>query len=222
LADSLFRRLTSETADLHARTLRHRTVLAIGDGSLPEATFRYYIEQDFQFLLRYVQVIALGVAASNDLIVTTRMAELLHSTLAVEMDALRGLYSRFDGDPARLELVERSPTCAGYTNHLLAIASERNLVLTLASMLPCQWGYREIGRSLKARGLPTDERYAAWIEEYADDGYGELVDWVIETLDNLARRSGSDDLTRVSEIFRLSSEYEHRFWDMAWNLERWE
>jgi thiaminase (transcriptional activator TenA) len=222
LADSLFTRLTSETDDLHQQTLRHRTVLAIGDGSLPEATFRYYIEQDYQFLLRYTKVIALGVAASNDLAVTTRMSDLLHSTLAVEMDALRDLYSRFGGDPSVLEQVERSPTCAGYTNHLLAIASERNLLLTLTSILPCQWGYRQIGRSLKANGLPGDERYAAWIEEYADDGYGELVDWVIATLDNLAGQSGADDLGRTSEIFRLSSEYEHRFWDMAWNRERWD
>lgn len=222
MADLLFKRLTSETDNLHQRTLRHRTVLAIGDGSLPDATFRYYIEQDYQFLIRYVKVMALGVAASHDLEVTTRMSELLHTTLAIEMDALRDLYSRFDGDPAVLEQVDRSPTCTGYTNHLLAIASERNLLLTLASILPCQWGYREIGRSLKANGLPGDERYTVWIEEYADEGYGDLVDWVIETLDDLAGRAGSDDLERASEIFRLSSEYEHRFWDMAWNLERWD
>lgn len=221
MSESLFALLTSHTHDLHQKTLRHRTVQAIGSGNLPEETFRYYIEQDYQFLTRYVQVMALGVASSTNLTITTRMAELLHSTLAVEMDALRDLYRRFGGDPNDLSKISRSPTCAGYTNHLLAIASERNLLLILASILPCQWGYREIGRSLKAQGLPSDERYAAWIEEYADETYGELVDWVIETLDRLAEVAGDAAIDRTFEIFQLSAEYEYRFWDMAWNREQW-
>ena len=196
-------------------------MLAIGGGTLPEETFRYYIEQDYQFLTRYVKVIALAVATSQDLDVTTRMAELLHSTLAVEMDALRDLYSQFGGDPQALSTVPRSPTCAAYTNHLLAVAEERDLLWTLASILPCQWGYREIGRNLKQRGLPEDSRYAAWIEEYANEEYGVLVDWIIEQLNGLATTAAPDDRARASEVFQLSAEYERRFWEMAWNLERW-
>jgi thiaminase (transcriptional activator TenA) len=219
--ESLFELLTTHTRELHGKTLSHRTVQGIGNGSLPEAKFRYYIEQDYQFLTRYVQVMAFGVTASNNLNTTTRMAELLHSTLAVEMHALRDLYKGFGGDPKDLSKISRSPTCAAYTNHLLSIAAERNLLLILASILPCQWGYREIGRSLKARGLPADERYAAWIEEYADQEYGELVDWVIETLDRLAEVAGDAAIDRTFEIFQLSAEYEYRFWDMAWNMEEW-
>lgn len=221
MPDSLFRKLTTRTADLHQQTLAHPTVGGIGDGSLPEATFRYYIEQDYQFLTRYVKVMALGISASADLAITTRLAELLHTTLAVEMDALRSLYRQFGGDATELTMIARSPTCAAYTNHLMSVASERDLLLILASILPCQWGYREIGRSLKASGLPTDERYAAWIEEYADEAYGELVDWIIQTLDLLAERAGEDALDRAHEVFHLSAEYEHRFWEMAWNQESW-
>lgn len=197
------------------------TVLGIGDGTLPEATFGYYIEQDYQFLTRYVKVIALGVVASNELDVTTRMAELLRTTLAVEMDALRDLYQTFGGDRDALASVPRSPTCAAYTNHLLAMASEHDLLLTLASILPCQWGYREIGRHLKGRGLPSDQRYSAWIEEYADEEYAAFVDWVIGQLDRLAHDAGPERLARATEAFNLSAEYEHRFWGMAWDQESW-
>lgn len=221
MTESLFNLLTDHTRDLHARTLAHPTVRGIGKGSLPEETFRYYIEQDYQFLTRYVQVMALGVATGNSLEITTRMADLLHSTLAVEMDALRDLYARFGGDREHLSRIPRSPTCAAYTNHLLSVASERNLLLTLASILPCQWGYREIGQTLKANGLPEDERYAAWIEEYAAEEYGELVEWVIDTFNKLADVSGDAAIDRTFEIFQLSSEYEFRFWEMAWNMERW-
>lgn len=220
-SQSLFSELRESTEAIHHRTLNHRTVLGIGSGTLPEETFRYYSEQDYQFLRRYVQVLALATASSGDLAAMAKLAELLHSTLAIEIDALRTLYGRFGGVVSTLDSVPRSPTCAAYTDHLLAVAGERNLLLTLAAILPCQWGYGEIGRSLKAAGLPEDERYAAWIEEYAGDEYGAIVDWVIGHFDHLARDTGASIGARAAEVFALSAEYEHQFWDMAWNREKW-
>jgi thiaminase (transcriptional activator TenA) len=221
VSDTFFETLTGLTHHIHHKTLQHPTVLAIGGGTLPEETFRYYIEQDYQFLTRYVKVMAYGIVASNDLSVTTRMSELLNSTLAVEMDALRDLYEQFGGEPADLPSIPRSPSCAAYTDHLLSVAAEHDLLVTLSAILPCQWGYREIGRNLKAMGLPEDQRYAAWIEEYADEGYGALVDWAIEQLNALALSSGERSRCRAKEVFQLSAEYEHRFWTMAWNREGW-
>lgn len=218
---SLFLELRQQTETIHHRTLNHKTVLGIGAGTLPDETFRYYIEQDYQFLRRYVQVLALATAASRDLLATARLAELLHNTLAVEIDALRTLYGSFGGVVSTLDDVPRSPTCAAYTNHLLSIAAEHDLLLTLAAILPCQWGYREIGRSLKHLGLPDDERYAAWIEEYAGEEYGTIVEWVIDYFDRLALDAGTSVRARAAEAFALSAEYEYRFWEMAWNREVW-
>jgi thiaminase/transcriptional activator TenA len=222
MSGTLFDRLTASTAELHARTLQHPSVLGIGNGTLPEENFRFYIEQDYQFLRRYIQVKSLAIASTLSLPVATRLAELVHQTLSVEMGALRRLYASFGGNPDQLESKDRAPACSAYTNHLLSVANERNLTLTLAAILPCQWGYREIGHTLKAQGLPADERYAAWIEEYAAPGYGELVDWIIATLNDLAETSGSATIDRTFEIFRLSSIYEYNFWSMAWNREGWD
>ncbi|MGH9176825.1 MAG: hypothetical protein ACRD1H_20825, partial [Vicinamibacterales bacterium] len=115
--DSFFAILCVGNADAHHMGLCHPAVLGIGDGSLPEATFRYYIEQDYQFLRRYVRVIAQAVAASEDLPTATKLAELLHSTLAVEIDALVGLYAAFGGLPEALDATEPAPTCQAYTDH---------------------------------------------------------------------------------------------------------
>lgn len=219
---SLFEQLRERTAATHQRTLNHKTVLGIGTGTLPEDTFRFYLEQDYQFLTRYVRVLALATASSDDLAATARLAELLHSTLAMEIDALRDLYKRFGGNPSNLDCASRRPACEAYTTHLLAVAGERNLLVTLAAILPCQWGYREIGRTLKSAGLPGDERYTAWINEYAGPEYGALVDWVVAHFDHLAREAGSDDRARAAEAFALSAGYELRFWEMAWNHETWE
>lgn len=218
---SFFSELRSRNAEIHQRTLNHQMVLGIGSGTLPDETFRYYIEQDFQYLRRYVQVLALATASTIDLRAGGKLAELVQSTHAIEIDALRALYERFGGTGCDLDAIERSPTCTAYTNHLLAVAGERNILLTLAAILPCQWGYGDIGLSLRQRGLPEDARFRAWIEEYASEEFGALVGWAIEYLNELASDAGARERARAKDVFALSAEYEYRFWEMAWNRERW-
>ena len=219
--DSFFAMLTAENAATHAAALEHPAVRGIGDGSLPEATFRYYIEQDYNYLLRYIRVLAQAVAASPDLPTATKLAELVCATLSIEVEALIELYIAFGGAREALDTVRPSPTCRAYTDHLLATTSGGNLLVILAGVLPCQWGYREIGHHLRRRGLPDDERYARWIEEYASDEYGALVDWLVCRFDELAAIESATNRQAAREVFALSTYYEHAFWEMAWTRERW-
>jgi thiaminase/transcriptional activator TenA len=218
---SFFDQLQRDNAALHEATLAHPVVRGIGDGSLPEQTFRYYVEQDYQFLRRYVRVLARAVSASPDLPTATRLADLLQATLAVEIDALVELYAAFDGDRARLDEVVPAPTCQAYTDHLLACAAGSDLVVILAAILPCQWGYREIGRTLARRGLPAHPGYARWIGEYASDEYGALVDWLVARFDTLAGSAGAAARERAATAFTLSTRYELRFWEMAGTMQAW-
>jgi thiaminase (transcriptional activator TenA) len=221
LTGSFFAQLCDENADIHHQGLAHPTVRGIGSGTLPEEIFRFYIEQDYQFLLRYVRVIAQAVAASPDLATATQLATLLHGTLAVEIDALVELYQAIGGERSRLDEVAPAPGCQAYTDHLLATSARADLLVILASILPCQWGYREIGRKLKREGLPRDARYARWIEEYASDEYGKLVDWIIERFDALAREAGAAAREQARTAFAISTRYELGFWEMAWTRQTW-
>jgi len=219
--DSFFATLTAENAAGHQRALAHPSVLGIGDGTLPEPNFRFYIEQDYNYLLRYLRVLAQAVAASTDLPTATKLSELVNSTFALEIDALIDLYVAFGGERDALDHTRRAPTCQAYTDHLVATAAGGNLFVILSSVLPCQWGYREIGRHLQRRGLPDDPRYARWIAEYASDEYGSLVDWLVCRFDELARDQSTTTLQAAREAFALSTYYEHRFWEMAWTMEEW-
>jgi thiaminase/transcriptional activator TenA len=218
---TLFETLRRETATLHQRTLDHPTVRGIGDGTLPESRFRFYLEQDFQFLLRFVRVLAITASSANELETMAQLSRLVTSTIDVEIDALRELYASFGGDPAALDGVEPAPACEAYCNHLLATVHERNPLVSIAAFLPCHWGYYDIGLHLRRRGLPSDARYAAWVEEYASDQYGELVHWVIERFNALGSRASAGELRAASRAFELSARYEYGFWEMAWTQERW-
>jgi thiaminase/transcriptional activator TenA len=92
----------------------------------------------------------------------------------------------------------------------------------MASLLPCQWGYWEIGQALAAQGLPTNEPfYAEWIEMYSGSEYRELAERLRATFDRAAARASADELARVHDIFTTSSRYEYAFWDAAFRLESW-
>src|SRR5437763_16537883 len=103
VATSLFGALRAQQQEIHARTLAHPVVRGIGEGSLPAETFRFYLEQDYQFLLRYARVLAHAAAQSDDLPTTRRLAELLHATLATEITALNKLYVDVGGQAGAME-----------------------------------------------------------------------------------------------------------------------
>lgn len=215
-ASTFFEELREHTSTLHAETLAHPMVSGIGRGDVPGAVFRFYLEQDYQFLERFLRVLALGIAAAPSITTMRPFAELVQSTLAVEIDALRRLYVSFQGDPDQLDGLAPTPACRAYTNHLLAAAFQQDLLLTLAAILPCQWGYGDIGRTLHARGLPADERFAAWICEYASDEYHELVGWSVAQLDQLAANADRARIERAQLAYITSAHYELDFWEMAW------
>ena len=200
----------------------HPFVRGIGDGTLPVERFRYYIEQDYVFLLEYSRVLALAVAKGVELASMARFAELLHATLNVEMALHRGYAGRFGIAEDALARVVAAPTTYAYTRHLLATAYAGSLAEIGAALLPCQWGYAEIGRVLAARGEPAAAPlYAEWIRMYAGAEYRELAAGLRAHFDALAADESAAGRARLAEIFHLSARYEWAFWEMSWRMEQW-
>ena len=217
----------SETLLDGARTIReeisrHPFVLGLGDGSLPTEKFRFYLAQDYLFLIEYCRVFGLAVAKARDLGLMTRLAGLLHSTLEVEMELHRSYSAEFGISRETLEQTEASPVTRAYTSHLLTVAWSGELGEILAALLPCQWGYWELGLQLAERHRAArDNPYRQWIATYSSREFGELARWLQGVVDGLAEEAPSEDLARMEQGFRVSSRYELMFWDMAWRLETW-
>jgi thiaminase/transcriptional activator TenA len=99
------------------------------------------------------------------------------------------------------------------------IAALGDLAEVVTALLPCQWGYSEIGQLLAERGKPTTAPfYCHWIEMYASPEFAALAEWLRELLDSL---EGTVSERRLQEIFSTSARYEYLFWDMAYRLEEW-
>ncbi|HZA18162.1 MAG TPA: thiaminase II [Pseudonocardiaceae bacterium] len=200
---------------------RHPFVRGIGDGTLDLERFRFWIRQDYLFLIEYSRLLALAAARAPDLETMGRFASLLHETLHEEMDLHRSYCADLGIPAADLEREKMAPTTRGYTDFMLRTATVGDFAELVAALLPCMWGFNEIGRRLAEQGLPHSERYARWIEMYASDEFTSLVDWLRELTDRISTNLPGASLDKMRDVFITSSRYELSFWEMAWTLEAW-
>ena len=221
-APRLSDRLLDQTRDIRARILDHPFVRGIGTGDLPLDGFRFYVRQDYRYLIEYSRVLALGAARARDIALMELFASLTNATLTVEMELHRGFCERLGITRADLEATPIAPTTHAYTNHLLTTAYMSSATELMAALLPCQWGYWEIGRHLAARGLPEHQPlYAEWIMMYAGDDYATLARKLLDTFDRVATNSTTRDIEHIADVFVTSSRYEMAFWEMAYRQEQW-
>ena len=200
----------------------HPLVTGIGDGTLAIDKFRYYMRQDYIYLIDFCRVIALAAAKTPDIEDMGRFAALLDETLNTEMALHVSFCEDFGISEAELLATQPSPTTHAYTRHLLQIAYRGKVGEISSAILPCMWGYSEIGQMLYDRGLPPDAPlYSRWIEMYNAPEFAELAAWQRGFLDKIAADCGESELERMREAFRVSSRYEYMFWDAAWRQEEW-
>ena len=204
------------------REKAHPFVRGMGDGSLPAERFRFYLEQDYLFLIEYAKVFALAVTRAPQVETMAYFAQLCSDTLNGEMALHRSYCAEFGITPADLEAAQATPTTVGYTGHLLRVALSGGLAEICAAVLPCQWGYAEIAAHLRAQGMPAEPRYRKWIEMYASPEFEAYGRWLRERLEALAPGLSAAQVQRLKAIFHASSRWEYLFWEMAWRQERWQ
>jgi len=200
---------------------QHPFVDALGSGTVDQKKFERWLRQDYLFLIEYARLLALAAARAPDLDTMRKLADLLQATLSVEMDLHRSYVADFGITVADLEAETMAPTTRAYTDFLLRTATLGDFAELVAALLPCMWGFSEIGRRLAARPRPTDERYARWIDMYAAPEFAALADWCRALLDRVAGELRGDAAERVEAAFLTSSRYEYLFWDMAERGEQW-
>lgn len=199
----------------------HPIVRGIGNGDLDSGTFSFWLRQDYLFLIDYAKFFAQAVVRAPDLASMTRLAQLLHEVLYREMELHRSYAAEFGITEADLASETRAPTTQGYTDFLLRTGATGEYAEVLGALLPCMWGYSEVGLRLAKLEQPTDPRYRRWISVYADPEFAELARWCRDLTDDACRDLSESALARVRDAFITSSRYELAFWEMALTRESW-
>ncbi len=217
-ANSLFDRLRESCAEDWQRYTEHEFVRQIGAGTLPEAAFRYYLIQDYLFLIQFARAYALAVYKSDTLGDMRQAAGGMSAILDIEMglhvEFCRGWGLSEDGMIAAAE----DAACMAYTRYVLERGMAGDLLDLHAVLSPCIVGYAEIGSALAANAgqAAMDNPYAAWIEMYAGNEYQEVAESEKAFLDDLmSRRGGDGRFDSLANTFRKATRLEADFWQMG-------
>ncbi len=205
------------------RHLEHPFVVALGDGTLPQANFEFYIRQDALFLDELTKTFGYAATKSSDRDEMEQFGRLLLNTIQVELSLHQQYGKRFGLTPAEMAATRMAPTNYAYTRHLLFIAATGTLPELLTAILPCAWIYANVGNHFTSQNLPLvpNHPYADWLSTYASPDFDAVGIWLRERLDAHALHISSNEEARLHDIFLTSTRYEWLFWEMAWKQEAW-
>lgn len=215
---TLFDSLKSTCADEWTDYTRHDFVRQLADGSLPEAAFRHYLQQDYLFLIHFARAYALAGYKSETLAELRSAAATMSALVDTEMSLHVAYCAEWGLSEADMEALPEDKATVAYTRFVLERGSAGDLLDLQVALAPCVVGYGEIGRALaddpatKRDGNP----YADWIAMYAGEEYQEVAVEAVSALDALMiRRGGPGRMPGLTETFRMATVLEADFWQMG-------
>jgi thiaminase/transcriptional activator TenA len=208
------------TAALRADIDRLPFIVELTAGTLPRDRFQTYITQDALYLGQFSRALALAAAKAPDAGTVQSFAHSAVGAVAVEQALHKKYLREFGLEPAHIAAAEPSPDCLAYTSFLLATAHQDPWEVLVAALLPCFRIYWEVGCAIAARAA-ADNPYRAWIDTYADPGFGEAVQRMIGVVDGAAAATTSTIRGQMLTGVIRACQYEDLFWDGAYQQRTW-
>jgi thiaminase/transcriptional activator TenA len=207
-------------AGLHA----HPFLTELARGALPLEKFRFFLEQDVQYLPDFARCIAMGAAKSATEAELGFFARQLDGTVNLELPNQYRVLEHVCrlGAADRGGAIGKAPATLAYTSFMLSVAAQGGPLEIMAAILPCAWSYAEIAARL-AGEIADHPVYREWVGFYLTDEVVGLVAQMRESFDDMARRAtpGPESRRRLAGIFTTSSRLEGAFWDMAYTFDQW-
>lgn len=215
-------KLREEADPIWKKILIHPFINEIYETSLPIEKFRFYVKQDYPFLIQFARCLGVIIAKVEDLETMRRLASLLHDALTLEMEMLEKLGTELGIPIVEMEDTAPSPTNMAYQCHLLVTSYSGTVGEAITAMLPCMWSYQEIGAKFEeSEKIKKHPLYLEWSAIYGTCEYKNLVKWYRGLVDKLGDKAGEAERKRMTYNFNISSKYEYMFWDMCYREEDW-
>lgn len=214
--------LLEATKEIWSEYYKHPFVLGIQNGTLEKEKFRFYIVQDFLYLVDYTKVFAIGVAKTKNLELGKLFSKSITNLTDSEMDIHKGYMGKFNLTEEELENTEVSLDNLSYTSYMLRVAYEEGDVEILASILACGYSYELIAKNI-VKNKPdsiNDEFYGEWIQGYSSEEYAKANVFLLDMLDELTKNYSDKQIKHLKDIFVACSRYELDFWNMAWEMRK--
>jgi thiaminase/transcriptional activator TenA len=215
---SFSRGLKERAAKVWEEGYNHPFVQELGRGTLDREKFKFYLLQDYQYLLQYAKVFAIAAVKSDTEELMANFSTTQYAILAHEMNVHREYMAGFGVTREEMLAVKPSLYNNAYTANMIAHGQTGGLAEILAAVFPCAWTYADYAKRLKEQYAANLEGnfYKTWIENYAGDEFSHSFEWFYGALDNLVSNMTDRQREKITEIFISSVEFEYLFWDMAY------
>lgn len=215
----IFAELKRACAEEWKAYAHHDFVHALGAGTLPEASFRHYLEQDYLFLIHFSRAYALAIAKADNLHDMRKAKAALDVILDTEMELHVGYCARWGIARGELETIPEATATVAYTRYVLDRGLSGGLLDLHVALAPCVIGYAEIGKWLAGEPwvVRGDENpYEDWIAMYSSADFQSVASDSIAYLDELAGSSLPEKrMDELTATFRTATRMEAAFWQMG-------
>lgn len=202
---SLSQTLWQANQNIATECLHHPFVQGIGNGSLPKATFVYYVEQDAFFLEAFARAYSIAAGKAP----TWESFQVFHNLANGVLAELELHHDYAESWGVDINSIEPEPATRHYTDFLLSTAWSQPVGVTAVAMSPCMRLYAYLGQQLAADGIPS-HIYENWIETYSSDEFEPLAEQLEELVDE-----HSSDTPLIRSTYRYAMTCERDFFQAA-------
>ncbi|KAJ4382365.1 ATP-dependent RNA helicase dbp2 [Didymella sp. IMI 355093] len=193
----------------------HEFVQKMGDGSLPVENYKYYLIQDYLFLVQFARATALGAYKSRSLTDIGRSVQQV-VTLQEEIKLHIDFCKQQGLSVEDIESHEEDQATTAYTRYVLDIGQSQDWLALQVALLPCLIGYGIIAKRLfDDTNTLREGRYWTWIQQYVDKEYMEAMARGSALIEEHAGKQSVARLDELAEIFIHATNMERGFWDMG-------
>lgn len=220
---SLFDRLREACRPDWRAYVDHPFVQGLGNGTLSDDCFRYYLTQDYLFLLHFARAYGLAAYKSTALEDIRAASASLSAIVDREVQLHVRYCTEWGLSEAAMAGTEEDLATVSYTRYVLDVGLRGDLLDLLVVLAPCVIGYAEIGSALADRPAEwgKENPFRPWIDAYASRDYQAVAEAHSRHMDRLiAVRGGSGRLDQLKDAFRQATRLEVGFWDMGLNAAR--
>ncbi|QIW95689.1 hypothetical protein AMS68_001207 [Peltaster fructicola] len=196
----------------------HEFTRKLGDGSLDPERFKYYMIQDYLYLIQFARANALAGYKAKTLDDIAGAARIV-THIRHEINLHIGECKQFGLTQQDMEAYDESQACTAYTRYVLDIGQSEDWLALQIALLPCLLGYGMIAARLHHLQI-TDppaqpNRYLTWINNYVAEDYVAAVRTGRDLIEKHAIHQSPKRIEELVKIFIHATKMETGFWQMA-------
>lgn len=213
-----------DVASAWRKHTEHQFVAGLADGTLPIECFKFYLIQDYLYLIQFARANALASYKAKNMETIAACARIvthIHHEMRLHIEYC----ADFGVTKEQMESTEESQACTAYTRYVLDIGQSEDWLALQLAMAPCLIGYGEIAKRLF--NDPKTKRegnvYWKWIQNYVAEDYVEAVQLGSALLEKEVILQSPSRIEKLVNIFVHATNMETGFWDMgAGGKETWQ